>query len=440
MAERRSARPAAALVVALTVAAYATAFGAAFQFDDQHTVVANAATHGWAAWWASLPGIRALTKASYVASHALSPAPWSYVLGGVILHVAAALLALFLVRRWLADLAPGVARAGHAAAVAALAFALHPAQTEAVTYVSGRSVVLAGALVLASLAAHERWRDTKAWRWRLASLAAFALALAARETAWTVPFALVLVAAARAEPLRGALRETRWHWLVLAVALAAAAASPTYRWLLRESLAVRGPLDSLAAQVDGVWYLVTRPLLALRVNFDPVVVVDPVGGVAWAAKALALAAAVALGCAALRRVPWLALGVLWLFVHLAPTNGVVARYDLVNDRQLYLALLGPALIAGVAVARLRVGRMGVAAALVVVLAAATAARNLDYASGLALWQATVRASPGSSRAWNNLGWHAQAAGDREAARAAYARALALDPGNYRARANLDALR
>ena len=60
------------LLVAVA-AAYVTAFGAAFQYDDAHSVVHNAAVHSWAAWWQSLPGIRALTKASYVASRTLSP-------------------------------------------------------------------------------------------------------------------------------------------------------------------------------------------------------------------------------------------------------------------------------------------------------------------------------------------------------------------------------
>jgi tetratricopeptide (TPR) repeat protein len=434
-------RAATALTLAAVVAAYATAFGATFHFDDAHAVLADPAARSWAGWMASLPAIRAATKLSYAASHAISPQPWSYVLVGVALHAASALVLLALARRWLRDFGLDARRAGFAALVAALTFALHPAQTEAVTYVAGRSVALAGFLSLAALLAWERRRDGGG-PWPLgASLVTFALAIAARETAVTLPFALVLLEAARGAPWREALRRAGAHFAVLAAAIAAIALSPTYARLLRESLATRSPLENLRAQVEGVAYLVTHPLLTLRVNFDPEVANPASADVGWWLAALAIAAAIALGFATLRRAPWLGCGLLWFFLHLAPTNGLVARYDLVNDRQLYLALVGPALIVGVVLAQLAAprGRAAAATALCAALGVATLVRNTDYASELALWQATVRASPDKSRPWNNLGWALQQTGDRDGARAAYVRALELDPANFRARANLDAL-
>lgn len=429
------------LVLAAVAGAYATAFGATFQYDDAHAVLADPAARSWAAWTASLPAIRAATKLSYVASHALSPQPRSFVLGGVALHAASALVLLALARRWLRDFGLDAGRAGTGALIAALIFALHPAQSEAVTYVSGRSVALAGFFSLAALLAWE-FRREGGGRWTLAaSLVAFALAVAARETAAVLPFALLLVEAARGASWRDALRRAGPHLAVLAAAMTAIALSPTYSRLLRESLATRAPLENLRAQVDGVAYLVTHPLLTLRVNFDPDVVVAWPPDAGWWLAAIGLVFAIALGLATLRRLPWLGFGLLWFFVHLAPTNGAIARYDLANDRQLYLALAGPALIAGVALARLasQRARAVAAGALCVALGTSTLVRNTDYRSELALWEATVRASPHKSRPWNNLGWALQQAGDRHGARAAYARALELDPANFRARANLDAL-
>jgi hypothetical protein len=424
---------AAALLLVAIALAWSTAWPGAFQFDDFRVVVQERDVHAWSSWWASMPGIRPLTKASYTLNWTLDPRPAGFVLFNVACHAASAVLVLALARRWWRDLAPASA-GGAGPLLVALVFALHPAQTEAVTYVAGRSVALAGVLMLASLLAWERSRDAGT-AWQLASAALFGAALAARETAWTVPFAIVLVEASRGQRIRAVAWALRWHLAVLAVALAAMAASPTYRRLVATSLGLRGPLDNVVAQVDAIGYLVAHPLLTLRVNLDPDVALRPFGATWWITAAV-IAATVAAGFALLRRRPLVGLALLWFFLHLAPTNGVLARLDAANDRQLYLALVGPALLAAAVLAR---RPRALAAALVAVplaLGAATMARNTDYGSEVALWEATSRASPGKARVWNNLGYaHAQA-GDRERAAAAYERALVLDPLHEKARNNL----
>ena len=103
--------------------------------------------------------------------------------------------------------------------------------------------------------------------------------------------------------------------------------------------------------------------------------------------------------------------------------------------------MGPALIAGVLLASwtARAAANATLALLAIVLGAATFVRVADYASEARLWEATARANPANPRAWNNLGHAWQLAGDRERARAAYERALAIDPQHRKARGNLEAL-
>jgi len=137
--------------------------------------------------------------------------------------------------------------------------------------------------------------------------------------------------------------------------------------------------------------------------------------------------------------PWYALALLWFFLHLAPTNSFLARADAVNDRQLYLASIGPLALAGLALALAPRWRAAPLLVLALLLGAATIARNQDYRTEVVLWSDTVRKSPGSARAWNNLGYAHQQEGRREAARAAYERALALDPELLPARLNLQGL-
>jgi tetratricopeptide (TPR) repeat protein len=234
---------------------------------------------------------------------------------------------------------------------------------------------------------------------------------------------------------------------VLAAALATMLALPAYRKLGAASLATRDLATSLVAQVDGVGYLVRGPLLTLRTNIDPDIALSAFA-VEWWALATALAVAIVVAGCAVWRVPtraaaqgdWQALaGVAcgWFLVQLAPTNSLLARFDLANDRQLYLALIAPAVVVVVLAGRLPArAATAVVAVLVATFAGATLIRNLDYQSEVALWEATARASPAKARVHHNLGYALALAGDREGARSAYRRALELDPAFARAELNL----
>ena len=429
------------LVVAIAaLAAYALAGGTAFQYDDFRVIVKDARVHAWSAWAASMPGMRALTKATYVLNWTMHGSPAVFAWTGVALHLACSLFVYVLARRWVPAMAPGCPRPGMAALACALVFALHPAQTEAVVYAAARSTTLSTLATLAGLYAWERAREGVHGPWLFACVAALAASLAAREAAWTLPFLVVLVECARGARLRDAIRRSAPLWVALAAFAAVGATIAAHRQLLASSLALRDPLDNLLAQVDAVAYLVTHPLLTLRVSFDPDLVARPFEP-AWWARLACIALVLLAALVQLRRRPWLTFSIFWFALALLPTHGLLARLELANDRQLYLAMLGPGLAAGVVLASVRWRALadGIAFALAAMLAVATFVRVGDYASESRLWRATVSASPANARAWNNLGYARAAEGDIGGAKAAYEKALALDPSSPRPRGNLDAL-
>jgi tetratricopeptide (TPR) repeat protein len=228
---------------------------------------------------------------------------------------------------------------------------------------------------------------------------------------------------------------------VLLGAFAALLATPGYRRLGAASFDIRSIGDNLLTQVGGVWYLLTQPLLLLRTNIDPGLPVRHALSAPLALQALALCALLIASLLLLRRKPWAGLAGAWVFVHLAPTNSLVPRLDVANDRQLYLASIGVAMLLSLALWQRLPRRLSFALAggLALLLAASTVARNLDYRSEVALWQSTVARAPHNPRGWNNLGFAQHLAGDDPSARASYERALALDPGYGKSRLNLDAL-
>jgi tetratricopeptide (TPR) repeat protein len=425
MASWRRPYPASLLLLA-ALAAYAGAFGGSFQFDDFNVIVRQPAVHSLAAWWDSMPGIRPLLKLSYALS-------WTAGGGSTIafhvLNIALHAANVLLVAAVLEDLwrRIGIPDAAFAAFAGALLFALHPANTEAVTYISGRSSSMMAFFYLASVLAYLRGAP----RWL--SPALFAAALATKEVAVTLPFALLLCDAL--DPKRGFdLRRQLPHWLMLGAGIFLMAALPRYREMLEASLALRSFGEQFELQVAAIARHVGVLILAVPPNIDPQVAPLP------AAAGFAVLAAIAVGFALLRAQPWFALALLWFFLHLAPTNSLLPRLDAVNDRQLYLASIGPLALAGVALAWLPRARLLLLIAMALLLGTGTVLRNQDYRSEAALWSDTVRQSPGSARAWNNLGYALQLEGRREEACTAYARSLGLDAGYLQARLNALELR
>lgn len=420
------------LLAGAVLLAYANALGGSFQFDDYNVIADNPAVQSWHAWLASMPGIRPLLKLSYLLNWRSGWGAPGFHLINLLCHLGSTLLVYALGRRLL-----GGPHAGAIALTVALLFALHPAQTEAVTYICGRSSALMGLFYLGAALAYF---DTRPLSRLLLSPLLFVLALLSKETAWTLPLALLLLERMRGSDWHSAAQKSWPLWLTLALGAGALAGIAGYRRLLANSLSIRSTLDNLLLQIDGIYYLITRPLLTLHTNIDPDLPFAT-DGIALLWRMAALAILLAAGVLQLRQRPWLGGSLLWFFLHLLPTNSLLPRQDVANDRQLYLALLGPALIVAVVVWRALAARpaRALTAALALTLGIATTLRNRDYASEVTLWQATAATSPAKARVWNNLGYAQQLAGDRDGARRSYEKALALEPEHIRARFNLRAL-
>jgi len=394
------------LIFLLTVVVYLPALPASFQFDDWNVIFGDSRVSSFAAWRQSMPGMRALLKLSYALNNELGGGVAAFRAVNIIIHALNAALLFFLSRR-LARRMGGISDGAAAivGAVTALVFALHPAQTESVTYISGRSNSFTTLWILLALLAWLRGREkSRGWLWTLLAAFAFAAALACKEPAAVLPFAMLLCLAA--EPARPSFRDfiPPMAFAALAVLLFVAAwPYLPYGYLLRTSLETRGPIENLAAQSQGIVWLIGQIFDWARLNADPML--QPV--TQWTTgvilKTTALAVVVVAGLLALRRHPVPAFAILWFFIWLAPTNSLIARLDAANDRQLYLALAGPAWLLGYGIARL--GRYAIPAtlALSIALVFGTAQRNRVYATEASFWNDVVTKSPHNARAWNNLG-------------------------------------
>ena len=153
------------VVLAAVVAAFASALAGGFVFDDIFEIEHNPAVRlVWPPWQAMTVGsrlpARLLPSWSFAADHAIwGDAPRGYHVANIAIHALAAIALYDLVRLTLAS--PRLrGRSGERPELLALAiaviWAVHPLQTQAVTYVYQRIESMAGMFVLLSLACFAR--------------------------------------------------------------------------------------------------------------------------------------------------------------------------------------------------------------------------------------------------------------------------------------------
>lgn len=432
------------------LAAYANGLQGPFQFDDYNVIVLDHRVQSFTAWAANLAegGIRPLLKASYLLNWSIAPNdPFSFHLFNLFLHAANATLVFFLALSLARRYAPAWGESSEPFALAvALVFTLHPLQTEAVTYISGRSVSLAAFFYLAAMMAYIQLSGKgHGLMPDFASPILFICAVAARETALTLPVALLLyetLAPDRAD-WRGILRKQAAHWGILAALTAVVLTNKNYLYLLRYSFDLRSAAENFFSQIHGVAHVLTRLVLLDGLNIDPDLRTVAAPSQATILLAALLLAPLIAAFFAARKNPLFGFGVFWFYLQMLPANSFIPRSDITNERHLYLPLFGLCIAAGALAMQYR-GQWGqnrraalAGFALVLcLLAAFTVMRNAAYASEIALWEDTVKKSPLKARPHSNLGYAYYLAGRREDAGREYRAALQCDPNFFKARRNL----
>lgn len=442
------------LLFAVTIAAYAWALTGPFVFDDRGVVVESDAIHSAGGLLADLGhGLRPVLKASYALSWAFGGSPIAFHVFNLVVHLVNVELVLRLAK---------AARAPSAMAPAVL-FALHPIQTEAVAYVSGRSSSLSTMFMLLALLFYARGvrRRSVGYAWVAAPIAVL-LATFTKETSLVTPVAFVLwdffIERAAPTPTDGTPRWT-WRaslarqapwWLFGAAVFTFLIAHSGYYALLHRVVGQRSFRDALLHQLSAMRYLAGRLLLLESPCIDPGLWLSPSR---WSAV---IGAAVILVFVAWIVRAWptrrleqdpasgvVAFGLAWFLLHAFVPYVLVSRLDVINERHTYVANAGLFVAAGTLFVRLRASlrvRRTAAALAITALTLLTIRRNLEYRSTISLWESTVREAPRNPRAWNNLGVVDERAGDHRAARAMYLRAIAVDPTFQPARQNLSRIR
>ncbi|MBV9504714.1 MAG: hypothetical protein JO323_06875 [Acidobacteriia bacterium] len=299
-----------------------------------------------------LAGVRPVLMFSYWLNWKLwGDGPASYHAFNILVHAINTVLVFLVLWRLLTWAGWETKRIRWTAAVGSLIFLIHPLQTEAVSYVAGRSESLAMLLVLLAYSAY-LWRrhESISWLESFVVLILFGLALATKENAiclaglivftdlfWPKPFSLI-----------GLRRNWRLYALMLpAAALGAGlvlhmlAGAPSAGFSLRTYTWYQYAFTQAGVIFSYVRMALLPAGLSVDHDYPPSHTIFENGAIFWIALLIAVTV---LALRFRRRYPVACFGWFFFLIVLAPTSSFVPINDAQVERRMYLPLAGLILI------------------------------------------------------------------------------------------------
>ena len=438
-------------LVAVVFLCFANALRNEFVFDDIYLITVNQQIRSL-----NLPlllsSYRPVRDISYAIDFALwGQDPFGFHLSSIVIHAANVLLVFALVRRLTKDLV--------SAALTALIFAVHPIQTDAVTYISGRRDVLFAFFYILAFHSYlsyyrSRW-SAKAVAFFFLFLLLWMLSLLSKEMAVSLPVLIFVWHFCDAwgeetgsfpkqvwQTLKRTIKRDKWFWLVLAVSGIAF----TAYWVLIKRASHRVGFGSFEYW-GGSFYL--NMLTVIRVHawyLKQLIYPTPIAQYLGAFEIsetlfdwrlllslVVVGGVLCYGFIMLQRDKLMAFAIFSYFVFLLPVSQLIPHHELLADHYLYLSIMSFALFVSLLVKKISNSGVISQKALyflvgiaVMVLAVMTVIQNGAWKDERTLWASNYKAVPNSPRAALNLGNTYQYT-EPQKAEELFKRALALNP-------------
>jgi Tfp pilus assembly protein PilF len=421
------------LITAAIAIVYWNSFQGAFILDDHVSIRQNATIRNL--WPLSVPlspppntsvSGRPILNLSFALNYSISGVSvWSYHLVNMIVHIIASLLLYGIIRRTL--LTPLLKKhyqnkAEFLAMICALIWAVHPIQTESVTYIVQRSESLAGLFYLAALYCTIRGSGSKnSHLWYGAAVFCCALGMGTKEWVATAPVTiLVYDYFFLSGSLKKALRDRLFlyiglgcAWLILPIAAFGSRSGST-----GFGIPGYGPLSYGLTQLGVVTHY-------LRLCFWPnPLVIDYLWFIEKNPASIILPGIllgtllVLTGMAVFHKSPLGFLGI-WFFLILAPTSSIMPiPTEIAAERRMYLPLAAVIVLTVFSIYHFREkfwsarpfltplkkpSGVIIAILCLTVLGFLTVLRNRNYHDPETMWKLVIKERPRNCRAYSHLG-------------------------------------
>lgn len=464
---QRAAALALVVILVLVFLAYLDTLWFQFVHDDQFQIVRNT----WLRSWRYLP--RYFTADVWAFNHpafrgtfyrpvfllwfrlqylAFGLRPWGWHLCTVLAHVGVTALVYYTSVRLLKDRL--------AALIATLIFGLHPTHAEGVAWISGVTEPLFALFVISSYLCYLKKRTERPYAraYLAASLALYALATLAKETAVVLPLIIfasefIWSAPTATSRLRGGFQRGVAALAVVTPYLVLSAA-----YLALRVMALQGFQNSMESHrffsmvltwPSVLWFYIRHLIWPVRLSpfYDMEYVVQ-----AGVRNVLLPALAVLIVGAGLwlwgRRSQQAALATVWLVVPILPVLNLQAFVEghLVHDRYLYLPSFGFALLVALGLRRLQIGsarllgqpapQIALGVVLALALATSTTQQTACFATDTTFFAYLISTSSKSESAKLNLAGLLGHQGHLDEAIRLYQEVWSSEPDNWEVNYNL----
>ncbi|MGH9822229.1 MAG: glycosyltransferase family 39 protein, partial [Blastocatellia bacterium] len=404
---------------------YANSLANGFVFDDNLHVLGGPLLRSLTNLPRIMRDYRPLRDVTYALDFAIWGGPWApgFHLTNVVIHVANVALVFYLIRRMTGRL--------EIAVIAAAIFAVHPIQTDAVTYVSGRRDVLFAVFYIPSFLCYLKFHETRAWKYLVLFFVFWGLSLLSKEMAASLPFLIFVwsfcelweqggsgksVRALRS--FKRTLHKDRW----LYVGLTAVTIPYIFYQVFLQGGSQRAGYKGFQYW-GGTFY--TNLLTEMHVQgwfLKQLVYPTPIAQYQGAFKVstsladwrvlLSMAAVISLlviGVVLLDKARLGSFAIFSYFALLLPVSQIIPHHELLADHYLYLPMMSVGMGIGIAAFRLasigQVWRTAVYTTLglsIVTCGVLTIRRNVTWKDDFVFWKTNYEAVPESPRATFSL--------------------------------------
>ncbi|MCC6544410.1 MAG: tetratricopeptide repeat protein [Nitrospirae bacterium] len=333
-----------------------------------------------------------------------------------------------------------------AALAAGLIFLVHPFNSEVVNYLTARSSVMSGFFYLLGFYFWVKYRSEKRSYFYIFSLLAFIAGMLSKEVAITLPVMLWLYdlygfgQESTSRSVTGSAHVLNWRTCILYLPFVLIVLIP---YLIMRLFSFGSFLPHFRAGVTTqiftelpvlVKYL-RLFILPVGLNVDHYAVTYKTffaGPVMFSAVILILYIITAAFLYRSKALYWrlASFFMIWFFIVLIPTT-LFPLNAIFQENRGYLAIVTFAVLAGIILGKIKVTSLpgylptAIISILLLIYSIGTVHRNSVWKDGLSLWSDAAAKSPGSARAYSNLGTAYARSGDNEKAVSSFLRALEL---------------